>query len=170
MTSNGLHWYVAYVRSCQEKKCASDLKKLGVEYFLPVQLVKKKYSDRMKWVEQLVLPRMIFIHTDEKTRIRLLDDVYALCSYMAAGTFKPVIVPDREMNDFRFMLKQGGGKVRVSCDLFQPGDRVKVVSGPLEGLVCELVSVGEKRCVAVRLGAIGTATLDISMDDLVLQT
>ena len=170
MTSNGLHWYVAFVRSCQEKKCAAALDALQVEHFLPVQLVKKKYSDRMKWVEQLVLPRMIFIHTDPQRRTRLLEEVYGLHAYMTTGTYNPVVVPDQQMDDFRFMLKHGGGSVKVTGDRFSPGDRVKVVSGPLTGLMCELVSVGETRCLAVRLGSIGTATWDISMDDIVLLT
>lgn len=169
MTNDALHWYVGLIRPCQERKSAETLAKLGVEYFLPVQRVKRKYSDRIKEVDQLILPRMLFIRTDERRRIRLLSDIYGLRGYMnAGGTYRPVIVPDRQMTDFRFMVEHGEGKVRVSSTKFSPGDHVKLIDGPLKGLECELVSVDSKRCLAVFLGSVGTALLEVSPADLAL--
>jgi hypothetical protein len=40
---------------------------------------------------------------------------------------------------------------------------VRVLDGPLAGLECELVSVGGGRCLAVRLGLLGTATMDLDI-------
>lgn len=168
MTSNALHWYVAYVRSCQEKRSAEALEKLGVEHYLPVQRVKKKYSDRTKLVDQLVLPRMLFIRTSESRRTKLLSEVYGLTRYMTSGgTYHPVIIPEKQMEDFRFMVDHGEGRVRMTSERFVPGDHVKVISGPFSGFVYELLYVGEKRCLAVSLGSIGTATIEISPSDIV---
>ena len=168
MTNSALHWYVGYVKPYQERKSAEALEKLGVEYFLPVQQEKRKYSDRVKVVDVLILPRMIFVRSTESRRCKLLEDVYGLYAFMSNGTYHPVVVPDQQMKDFRFMVEHGSGKVKVSSSPFSPGDRVKVVDGPLKGLLCELVAVGEKRCVAVRLGTVGTALLDLSPADLAL--
>lgn len=169
MTNDALHWYVGYVKPYQERECAKALTKLGVEHYLPVQQEKRQYKDRVKLVEALILPRMIFIRTDEPQRIRLLNDIYGLYAYMTSGgTYHPVIVPDRQMKDFQFMVERGGGKVKVSSERFSPGDRVKVKDGPLKGLECELVSVGEKHCMAVHLGTVGTAMLELSTAQLAL--
>lgn len=169
MTNNALHWYVGFVKPCQERKSAEALTKLGITHFLPVQRVKRQYSDRVKEVDQLVLPRMIFIRSFEKQRIDLLSEVYGLTSYMTSGgAFHPVIVPDNQMRDFMFMLEHGEGAVEVSSRHFAPGDRVKVIDGPLKGLECELLSVGEKRCMGVRLGTVGTALLAFSPSDIAL--
>lgn len=167
--NNALHWYVGFVKPYQERKSAEALTKLGVEHYLPIQREKRQYKDRVKQVESLILPRMVFIHTDEQQRIRLLSDVYGLYAYMnSGGTYHPVVVPDRQMEDFRFMVEHGGGGVKVSSNPFSPGDRVRVADGPLKGLECELVSVGEKRCIAVHLGTVGTAMLELPTARLVL--
>ena len=169
MTNDALHWYVGLVRPFQEQKSAEALTRMGIEHYLPVQRVKRKYKDRTKMVDRLILPRMLFIRADERRRIALLADVYDLRGYMTSGgTYHPVIVPDRQMEDFRFMVEHGEGQVQVSASPFSPGDRVKVKTGPLKGLECELVSVGERRCVAVHLGTVGTALLELSPADLVL--
>ena len=168
MTNNALHWYVAYVRSCQERKSSEALTRLGVEHYLPIQRVKRQYRDRIKNVEQLVLPRMIFVRTFEARRIKLLSEIYGLAAYMTnGGPYHPVIVPDRQLEDFRMMVEHGEGRVKVSSAHFSPGDKVVIAAGPLKGLSCELISVGDKRCVAIDLGSIGTATLEISPEDLI---
>ena len=169
MTNNALFWYVGFVKPYQERKCAEALAKLGVEYYLPVQREKRKYSDRIKEVERLVLPRMIFIRTTQVRRVQLLKDIYGLYAYMNdGGPYHPAVVPDRELEEFRFMVDHGEGKVAVSSMPFVPGDRVKVIAGPLKGLECELTSVGEKRCVAVRIGRVGTAFLEFEPAALAL--
>ena len=169
MTNNALHWYVGFVKPYQERKCADALAKLGVAYYLPVQREKRKYSDRVKEVERLVLPRMIFVRTTETKRIPLLSEIYGLYAYMnEGGAYHPAIVPDRELDEFRFMVDHSDTQVMVSSQPFVAGDRVKVIAGPLKGLECELTSVGEKRCVAVRLGKVGTAFLEFPPSSLAL--
>ena len=73
-----LHWYVSYVKSCREKSAARSLTALGVENFLPVSTVKRKWSDRIRLVERLLLPHMIFIRTNEIRRVELLKEVDGL--------------------------------------------------------------------------------------------
>lgn len=49
-------WLVAYVKSCMEKKTAERLTAMGIEHYLPVQTVERRWSDRVKRTEKLVLP------------------------------------------------------------------------------------------------------------------
>lgn len=164
------HWYVAYVKSCQEKKVAESLSTLGVEYYLPVQKVKHKWSDRWKVVTQLILPRLIFIRpSDESERIDLLNRIYGLIAYLPdRGSHRPAIVPDTQMHDFMLVVSKlfGGSdysdnSIEILTDPIMPGDMVHVVSGPLAGMDFECVRLSGKEHIVVRLGILGAATVEI---------
>lgn len=166
-TGSGLHWYAATTRSCQERKVASALESMGVEHFLPVQKVARRWSDRVKMMDRLVLPRFIFIRTTEAERVRPLENIPALCRYLSnGGPYNPVVIPDAQMDAFRRMVEFGEDKVVMTDSFLAPGDKVRIVSGPLKGLECELVTVRDKHCIAVRMGLLGAATLEVSRNVL----
>lgn len=161
------HWYVSYVRSCRERIAAGKLAFHGYEYYLPVQRVVRQWSDRKKIVERLVLPRMIFVHCTETERLRSLALVSDLYKYITnKGPFTASIIPDVEMETFRTMVERGSRDVNVVGEHFSPGDKVRVLDGPLEGFECELLTVGGKRCLAVHLGFLGIATMDLDIDSI----
>lgn len=162
MADEALHWFVAYVRSCQERKAAEALEALGAEYYLPRQRVKRQWSDRVKLVEKLVIPRMIFIRTTLSQRVSYLERVRTLYCYMTqGGAYKPVIIPDEQMDAFRHMVEHSSGEVSMTSSPLRPGDRVKIKEGPLEGLEGELVRVKDASCIAVKIDVLGTAIVEI---------
>lgn len=165
MVEDGLHWFVGHVLPHHERKVADELRERGVECFLPMQKVTRKWSDRIKHIDQLVLPRMIFVHSTEPVRNQVLREIPALRSFMSkGGPFNPVIVPDRQMKDFIYMISNAEDVVAVSQETWLPGDHVKIVAGPLKGLECELVEVQEHQCVAIRLNSIGSAYMKIEQN------
>ena len=162
-TSNELHWFVGIVKSCQERKVAETLTSMGVESYLPVQRVKRVWSDRVKIIDKLVLPRYIFIHTIESNRRPLLQNIYGLTSFIARGIGNPVVVPDIQMERFMQMVAKSVGKLYFCTESVAPGDEVTIVEGALAGLTCEIVRFrGEGRWAVVRLGSFGNiiATVD----------
>lgn len=167
MTPNKLHWYVGFVKSYQEKKVAEALSRMSIEYYLPIRKEKHKWSDRYKVVERLVLPRLIFVHATPEKRVEAVQAIYGLTGYLnEGGPYHPAIVPDDQLEAFRMMVDHGEEKVEVSQQNVAPGDHVRVVSGPLKGIECELVRVNEKSCIAVRLGSLGTATMELPVSSL----
>ncbi len=162
-----LHWFVAYVRSCQERRLSDVLSNLGVEHYLPVQVERRKWSDRIKVVDRLVLPGMMFIRTTEPQRVRLLQDISLICRFMSkGGSYNPVRIPDGQMDDFRFMVSRSSGKVTVSSEKFLPGEKIEIASGPLKGFRCEIVRNCGELFVAVRLEMLGTAIVEVSAADI----
>lgn len=160
------HWFVAYVRSCQERKAAEALSRCGVEHYLPVQRVRRQWSDRVKVVEQLVLPRMIFIRATEAERLKLFDLVPQIVSFISnGGSHNPAVVRSSEMSSFRAMVEQSFLSIRTCDTPPAPGDRVRMIQGPLAGYEFELVSVDGTQCAAVRLGAAGTFMVSINASD-----
>lgn len=154
-------WFVAYVRSCQERRLASFLAAEGIDYYLPIQKERRRWSDRVKLVEKLVIPGMIFIHTDEIARQELLKDNPLISRFMTNGPYKPVVVPDSQMEEFRFVVENSSEKVSVSSRNFAAGEKIEVISGPLKGLVSEITAISGVSYLLIRLDMLGAAMVKI---------
>lgn len=154
-------WLVAYVRSCMEKKTAERLRSMGIECYLPVQSEIHQWSDRRKRVDRLVLPMLIFVHVTPQERPQPLT-LAAVSRYMVLrGQSKPAVIPDEQMDRFRFMLDYSPEAVGFSNTPFAPGDPIRVIKGPLAGLEGELVMLDGKHQVFVRLDLLGCAHVEV---------
>ena len=154
-------WLVAYVQSCLEKKTAQRLAAMGIECYLPVQSEIRQWSDRRKRVERLVIPMMIFVHVTPQERPLPLS-LQAVSRYMVLrGESTPAVIPDEQMDRFRFMLDYSPEAVEMCSAPLAPGDAVKVIKGPLAGLEGEFITVNGKSKVAVRLDMLGCAHVDV---------
>lgn len=154
-------WLVAYVQSCLEKKTAQRLAAMGIECYLPVQSEIRQWSDRRKRVDRLVIPMMIFVHVTPQERPLPLS-LQAVSRYMVLrGESTPAVIPDEQMDRFRFMLDYSPEAVEMCSTPLAPGDAVKVIKGPLAGLEGELITVNGKSKVAVRLDMLGCAHVDV---------
>ena len=154
-------WLVAYVQSCLEKKTAQRLAAMGIECYLPVQSEIRQWSDRRKRVDRLVIPMMIFVHVTPQERPLPLS-LQAVSRYMVLrGESTPAVIPDEQMDRFRFMLDYSPEAVEMCSAPLAPGDAVKVIKGPLAGLEGELITVNGKSKVAVRLDMLGCAHVDV---------
>ena len=160
------HWYVAYVRSCCERKAAEVLARMGFEHYLPEQREVHQWSDRKKIVKRLVLPHMIFVRCLESRRLEPVRASVYFTRYMSArGAYNPVIIPDSQMDAFMKMVEGSSRRVDVMQDVhFVAGDKVRVTSGPLAGLECTLTDVHGTRCLAVGIEVLGTAIVELSSD------
>lgn len=157
------HWYVGCVRSCQEKNVAATLQAKAVQCYLPLRREIRQWSDRRKVVESLVVPRFIFVRCLNSERAGIMQADPRIWRFLSFSG-KPAVVGDEEMDAFRRMVENGGREVRFTGETLAPGDRVRVTSGPLTGLECELLSVGAGRCLAVKLGLLGSATMDLDVE------
>ena len=152
---------MAYVQSCLEKKTAQRLAAMGIECYLPVQSEIRQWSDRRKRVERLVIPMMIFVHVTPQERPLPLS-LQAVSRYMVLrGESTPAVIPDEQMDRFRFMLDYSPEAVEMCSAPLAPDDAVKVIKGPLAGLEGELITVNGKSKVAVRLDMLGCAHVDV---------
>ena len=154
-------WLVALVRISHEKKTSERLSKMGIENFLPVQQEVHQWSDRRKVVERVLLPMMIFVHVDMYEQKEVLT-LGSISRYMVLrGESTPAIIPDAQMERFRFMLDYSEEAVEMCSERIQPGEQVKVIKGPLTGLTGELITMGGKSKVAVRIHILGAAMVEV---------
>ncbi len=154
-------WLVAYVQSCLEKKTAQRLSAMGIEYFLPVQSEIRQWSDRRKHIDRLVIPMMIFVHVTPQEQYLPLT-LQAISRYMVLrGESTPAVIPEKQMERFRFMLDYSPEAVEICNTPLTTGDKVKVIKGPLAGLEGELLTIDGKSKVAVRLDMLGCIHIDM---------
>ena len=120
-------WYVALVRMHHEKKVSERLSKMGIDSFVPVQQQIHQWSDRRKKVERVVIPMMIFVRVSDEERGLPLT-LSAISRYMVLrGESVPAVIPDRQMEKFKFMLDYSEEAVEVCTTPLAVGEQVRVI-------------------------------------------
>ena len=128
--STSLPWLVVYTKPRQEKKLAERLTQMGYEVYCPTQRIKKRWSDRWKWIEQPLFTSHLFIQMDPERR----DAIYFVPGFVrflfwlkrpAQVRPQEIYTLKRWLNDFRMEA--------ISMETYRVGQAVKMLSGPLQG-------------------------------------
>lgn len=134
---------------------------MGIESFLPIQEETHQWKDRKKKVERILIPMMIFVRVTVLQRSLALT-LSAISRYMVSrGEHTPAVIPDNQMECFRFMLDYSDEAIEMSTSPLAPGHKVRVIKGPLKGLEGELVTIDGKSQVAVRVEMLGCAHVNM---------
>lgn len=152
MIENQEYWFAARTRANQELGLRDSLKKLDVTYYLPTHIVTRRISDRVKRVEVPVINNLIFIRTTKQQAFSLVKD-YALKLHYIKDivTGSLLVVPDRQMEDFMFVLDLSPESIRQCSETYEPGDKVRIIKGELTGVEGEMVRVEGKTHVLLRI-------------------
>lgn len=159
-------WIAALVQMCMEKKVGERLTKLGIENYVPTQTEIRQWSDRKKKVERVVIPMVVFVHTDEKTErsLRMHSFIRKILTY--PGQTAAAVIPDDQIDRLKFMLRQSDSPVEMMEHHLQVGDKVQIVRGALQGLEGELYKNVDKSMVAIHIEALGYACVSVSVEDI----
>ena len=161
-TPNPRRWLALYTRMHHEIKVRDRLTALGIQCFLPTQIVERQWSDRKKKVEKVLISMMIFVHVDAHEQRRVLQ-VPSVMRYMVLrGERQPTEIPRRQMEYFRFMVDQSDTPVTFNTSDLQPGEKVRVIKGALKGLKGEMVTINGKSNIAIRIDMLGCATIEMA--------
>ena len=155
-------WLAVYVNMHHEKKVRSRLSALGIENFLPVQTEIRQWSDRKKKIEKVLIPMMIFVRVDTEEQRIVITQPSVIRYLVLRGEHSPTVIPDEQMEKFRFMLDFSDKPIDFNTENFVPGEKVKVIKGPLIGLEGELVNVEGKPTIAIRIDQLGCAIVEMS--------
>lgn len=161
------NWIAATVQMNCERKIAANLNRLGYETYVPVQKEKHRWSDRVKTVDRILIPMIVFIKVsrNEYRIIEKIHGIHRLVRY--PGSKEPAsIIPDDQIDRLRFMLEKSDSEVTLVSNL-KVGDPVQIISGPLKGLNGVLSTTDEKHSiVAVRIELLGYACVKIPVNCL----
>ncbi len=155
-------WHAAYVKMHHEKRVRDRLTALGIENFLPVQAEMRQWSDRKKKVDRVLIPMMIFVRVNVKEQRTVVTQPSVLRFLVLRGEHLPTVIPDAQMDRFKFMIDNSGNNVYFSSGDLHPGQKVRVIKGALSGLEGELVEVNGKSNIAIRIAQLGCATVEMN--------
>ena len=123
-------WYAIYTRHQHEKVIARLLSEKGFEVFLPVQTVTRRWKDRTKQLSLPLFPCYVFIWGNLQRRFDIVTTP-GFHSFVGFGD-QPVTIPREEIEAIRQAFASGS---RIEPYPFlRFGDKVRIRSGPLEGL------------------------------------
>lgn len=131
-------WLAVYTRPRWEKKVHQLLEGKGIESYCPLNKVRRRWSDRIKLVEEPLFKSYVFVKTEDagRTAVRMTDGVINFVYWNG----KPAVVKDKEIQTIKKFLNDFENVELVKVDL-QPNDQVQVTAGPLmdkEGRVLEI--------------------------------
>lgn len=137
-------WIAAYTRPRSENKAATELTRLGIQTYVPIQKQLRIWSDRKKYVEVPVIPLVFFakVGEEEIKKIKFHPLVQKILTY--PGDRRPAVIPEVEINNLRLLLNQSEIPVDFEFGSFETNDHVIITSGKLKGL-SGMVKGGKKR-------------------------
>ncbi len=144
-------WYALYTRSRYEKRVEKHLREQGVEVYLPLMMVFRRWSDRMKRVEVPLLNSYLFVKThpsDQNHFYRILQTPGVVRIIAFEG--KPVPVPNHQIEAMQ-RLSAEGYEMAPAEKILKPGTPVEIKQGPLKGLRGEVVQSGKNQIMIIRL-------------------
>lgn len=152
MIENQEYWFAARTRANQELGLRSLLNKLEITHYLPTRIVVRRISDRVKRIEVPVINNLIFIRATKLHAFSLVKD-YALKLYYIKDvqTGSLLVVPDKQMEDFMFLMDFSPESIRQCSETYAPGDKVRIIKGHFTGIEGELMRIEGKTHVLLRI-------------------
>ncbi|GHT07389.1 transcriptional regulator [Bacteroidia bacterium] len=145
-------WYAAKVKYQTEKKIKAWLNESSVENFIPFRTVVVERNGKRIKLDKPWVPGLLFIRTDYKRALSLPVEFGITMNYLRnIETHKFLVVPDKQMEDFMFLLDFSETAVRIENTDLKRGDRVRVIKGDFAGIEGELVRIKGHKRVVVRL-------------------
>jgi transcription antitermination factor NusG len=142
-------WYAVSTRSRQEKVAANILQALGIIHFLPLQLQKRQWSDRIQAINVPLFPGYLFVHIDLWSSVKL--DVLktpGITRFVGDRT-GPLPIQRSEIEAIQRLVHCGSDC--APQPYLKQGDRVRVVNGALAGMEGILVRVGSKARMVISI-------------------
>ena len=149
--NNTRKWFAIYTRPRWEKKANLLLVEKGIESYCPLNKVKRKWSDRMKMVEEPLFKSYVFVKVAETDRslVRMTSGVINFVYWNG----KPAVIKDKEIQNIRRFLDEFEN-VEVHPLILKPDQRVKIASGPLMDQEGKVLDVRNKK-VKVAIDSLG---------------
>ena len=131
-------WLAVYTRPRWEKKVNQLLIEKGVESYCPLNKVRRKWSDRVKVVEEPLFKSYVFVRVndEDRTAVRMTNGVINFVYWNS----KPALIKEKEINAIKRFLDEYENVEVKPMDL-KVNQRVKITTGPLmdqEGNVLDL--------------------------------
>ena len=143
-------WYAVYSLSNHEKRVELRLEAKGIEVFLPLSRVVKRWKNRTTAIVQLPLfTGYVFVRISANEKTKVLDTAGVLSLVGVAG--KPAPLPDSEIEAIRSRFHLGQFE---PYPYLKVGQRARIRSGPLAGFEGIVVRKDDKLRIVLSIDLI----------------
>jgi transcription antitermination factor NusG len=157
MVNETRYWFVLFTRPLWEKKVQETITKFfGIEAWCPLKKVARRWSDRIKIIEEPYFRNYVFVHATEKERAVTLDATGVIECVRFLG--KPARVSEQEINNIKDFIE---GHSDVEVRGIEPKDRVTFYNGAFVDQEAEVLRIEGTKAVLTlkKLNCVMTATL-----------
>lgn len=154
MKTEKMPWHALYVHSRSERKVYERLVEMGLEAYLPLITKMKRWSDRMKKVEEPLFKSYLFVRSDEKQHY----DILSLPGVTKFVSFehKAVVVPENQIKAvMRYCDDYAENDEPADDTELHEGQLVMITSGELMGLKGRLAPINNKKRLIVFIESVG---------------
>ena len=134
------NWYAVYTKPRWEKKVCLVLEKKELDFYCPLNKVRRKWSDRYKVIEEPLFKSYVFVYIteEEKAGVRHSEGVVNFVYWEG----KPAVIKPAEIEMIRKFLKEYED-VQANPVSLAAGQKVRIRTGLMmdtEGLVIKVVN------------------------------
>ena len=150
-TAGEMSWFVAKTRYFrQEIKMRDELGQRGVDAFVPTVNVRK--SRGKGTYEKVLAPNILFVRASKTDACLLVTrDLLPIQFVPDCATRQMMVVPDKQMEDFRRVLDLSLGEGGLVDETLELGEKVRVTKGALRGVEGYVVELLGRTYVVVSL-------------------
>ena len=128
-------WYALYTKPRWEKKVNKVLQEKGIESYCPLNKVRKKWSDRLKMVEEPLFKSYVFVKVtdEEQLHVRMTNGVLNFIYWNG----KPATIKQKEIDTIKRFLNEYEFVEAKPVELV-PSQKVIITSGVMmdkEGVI-----------------------------------
>ncbi len=126
-------WFAIHTKMRREDFAAANVRRLGIEIFLPRLRVEHPASGSRRSTVKALFPGYFFARFRPATSLESVEYSRGVLSVVSSGRF-PVPVDAGIISEIRDRAEEDG-LIRIHMRSLKPGDRVSIQDGPFEGLV-----------------------------------
>ena len=154
-------WLAVYTRPRWEKKVNQLLIEKGLESYCPLNKVRRKWSDRVKIVEEPLFKSYVFVKVsdDDRTAVRMTNGAINFVYWDG----KPAVIKEKEIIAIKRFLNEYENVEAIPSDL-KINQRVRITNGTLMDQEGKVLDIRHKtaRVAIDSLGYILVAYIDRS--------
>lgn len=126
-----LNWYALYVKSRHEFVAEGELRRKGIETYLPSVKRLRRWKDRKKFVDFPLFPGYLFVNVQQRPEEFLnVLRTRGVVTLVSSEPGYPTPIPSEEINSL-MLLVESGKELDIYPHL-KEGTRVRVRRGPLK--------------------------------------
>ena len=148
------NWYVAQLRPNMRLIAERNLTRQGFASFAPTRLETTRTRGRLKTGARPLFPGYLFIQFNpEKSRWQSINATRGIVRLVADTTLKPIALPADFMAGLMSRCDANG--LLHSNDTLNPGDQVRLLTGPFAGLVSRIDRLDQQQRLHLLIQVMG---------------